>query len=277
MKVKIFDISLNIVVWIGGILVVIPFLWMMISSFKTQGQIFQSPFSLPRGLNLHNYSSLFTQWPYLEWYRNSVMVAVILTGLTVFFSTLAGYGFSKYQFKGKSWMFAIVIMSLSIPFQSILIPLYSEMAEMHIANSYVSLIIPFIAPPVGIFLMRQFIYSVPDELLDAGRIDGCSEFTLYLRIVLPLLKPAMGALAIITFVSTWGNFLWPLVMLNDSSKFTLPLGLYSLLSDASNGGNAQYGQMLAGAALASVPPVVLFLFMQRAFVNGMTMGGVKDD
>lgn len=277
MKIKISDICINVIVWIGGIIVVIPFLWMIISSFKTQGQIFQSPFSLPDKLNFKNYSSLFTQWQYLDWYKNSVLIAILLTGLTVFFSSLAGYGFSKYRFRGKSWMFAIVIMSLSIPFQSILIPLYSEMAELHIANTYISLIIPFCAPPVGIFLMRQFIYSVPDELLDAGRMDGCNEFTLYIRIVFPLLKPAMAALAIITFVSTWGNFLWPLVMLNDSSKFTLPLGLYSLLSDASNGGNAQYGQMLAGAALASVPPVLLFMFMQRAFVNGLTMGGAKEN
>ncbi|MFD1676506.1 carbohydrate ABC transporter permease [Alicyclobacillus fodiniaquatilis] len=276
MKIRVSDIILNIFVWLGGIIIVIPFLWMIISSFKTQAQIFQSPFSLPRALDVQNYAALFAQWPFFAWYRNSVLVAVILTVLTVLLSALSGYGFSKYRFSGKGWLFAIIIMGLSIPFQSILIPLYSEMARMHIANTYVSLIVPFIAPPIGIFLMRQFITTIPDELLDAGRIDGCHEFMLFVRIVLPLLKPAIAALAIITFVAAWGNFLWPLVMLNDSSKFTLPLGLYSLLSDASSGGDAQYGVMMAGAALASLPPVAVFIIMQRSFISGLTMGGARD-
>lgn len=271
-------IILNVVIWLGALLVAYPFVWMIVSSLKMQSEIFGQPLSLiPHHLFFQNYVNLFKGWPFFRWYVNSVWIALVITGSTLLFSALGGYGFAKYHFKGRGWLFTIVLMSLSVPFQSILIPLFSEMGFMHLVNNYLSLIVPFIAPPIGIFLMRQFMYGVPDELLDAARMDGCGEFILFVRIVLPLLKPAMGALAIITFVGTWGNFLWPLIMLNNTAKFTLPLGLYALLSDASSGGTAQYGEMLAGSTLASLPPVILFLIMQRSFVMGITMGGVKDD
>lgn len=276
MKLRLSTISLNVVTWVGGLLVAIPFLWMILSSFKTQGEIFSSPFSFPHNLAISNYTTLFKSWPFGNWFLNSVWITAIVTALTLLFASLGGFGFSKYRFKGKSWLFAIVIASMAIPFQSILIPLYGEMGKFHLVNNYASLILPFMAPPLGIFLMRQFMGNIPDELLESARMDGCSELMIYLRIVLPLLKPALGALAVITFIMTWSNFLWPLVMINNTSKFTLPLGLYSLMGDTSSGGTAQYGNMFAGAVLASVPPVLLFIFMQRSFVRGLTMGGVKD-
>ena len=161
-----------------------------------------------------------------------------------------------------------------IPFQLIMTPLYIEMNKLKWLNSYWALVVPWIAPAFGIFLMRQYMLSLPTELLDAARMDGCSEFRIYWQVVLPLARPALGTLAIYEFMNSWNSFLWPLMVLRDLKLYTLPLGLATMLGDVQTG-VVDYGQIMAGAFLAALPMVVLFLFMQRQFIAGLTLGSVK--
>jgi ABC-type glycerol-3-phosphate transport system permease component len=202
---------------------------------------------------------------------NSIVVATISTALAEFFSALAGFGFAKYDFPLRSLLFKVLIGTLIIPFQLVLIPLFI-MSKIGWMDSYAALIVPFMAPAFGIFLMRQFMVgSVPTELLDAGRIDGSSEFGLFFRIVVPLARPAIGALSIFSFLGSWNSFLWPLVILRSSNKFTLPMGLANMLGLY----NQQYGMIMAGAFLVALPMIMLFVLMQRQFIAGLTVGAVK--
>ena len=199
-------------------------------------------------------------------------MATISTALAVFFSALAGFGFAKYDFPLRSLLFKVLIGTLIIPFQLVLIPLFIIMSKIGWMDSYAALIVPFMAPAFGIFLMRQFMVgSVPTELLDAARIDGSSEGGLFFRIAVPLARPAIGALSIFSFLGSWNSFLWPLIILRSSSKFMLPIGLANMLGLY----NQQYGMIMAGAFLVALPMIILFVLMQRQFIAGLTVGAVK--
>ena len=210
--------------------------------------------------------------PYNRYFINSVFIATASTLLTLFFCSLAGYAFAKYQFRGKTILFGILLASMMIPFQVLLVPLFGLMYDIGWLNSYKAIIIPFSVGAFGVFLMRQFIVTIPSELLDAARIDGCSEFGIYYRIVLPIIKPALGALTIYSFLSSWNGYLWPLIVLRDEAKYTLPIGLANLIGIY----RQDYGMLMAGTLLSLLPIVVLFLAMQREFVQGITLGGVKE-
>jgi ABC-type glycerol-3-phosphate transport system permease component len=213
-------------------------------------------------------------WPFESWYINSMMVATIGTIAVLFFSSLAGFGFAKYNFKGRGVMFGILIASTMIPFQLILIPLFIQVSRLKMINTYAGLIVPFMAPAIGIFLMKQFMSSIPDELLDSARIDGCSEFAIYLNIIVPLLRPAMGTLAIITFLGSWNSFLWPLVILRSETMMTLPIGLARLTENVP-GKSRDFGVIMAAASLVSVPIIIVFMAMQRQFISGILSGALK--
>ena len=266
-------IGLHVILIIGSIAMLIPFVWTISSSFKQITDIFNFPPSLwPIAPTLSNYADLFTQVPFARWYVNSIVVATISTALAVFFSALAGFGFAKYDFPLRSLLFKILIGTLIIPFQLVLIPLFIIMSKIGWMDSYAALIVPFMAPAFGIFLMRQFMVgSVPTELLDAARIDGSSEGGLFFRIAVPLARPAIGALSIFSFLGSWNSFLWPLIILRSSSKFTLPIGLANMLGLY----NQQYGMIMAGAFLVALPMIILFVLMQRQFIAGLTVGAVK--
>jgi len=266
-------IGLHVILIIGSIAMLIPFVWTISSSFKQITDIFNFPPSLwPIAPTLSNYADLFTQVPFARWYVNSIVVATISTALAVFFSALAGFGFAKYDFPLRSLLFKILIGTLIIPFQLVLIPLFIIMSKIGWMDSYAALIVPFMAPAFGIFLMRQFMVgSVPTELLDAARIDGSSEGGLFFRIAVPLARPAIGALSIFSFLGSWNSFLWPLIILRSSSKFTLPIGLANMLGLY----NQQYGMIMAGAFLVALPMIILFVLMQRQFIAGLTIGAVK--
>jgi len=246
-------IALHLLLIVGAVVMVTPFLWTISSSFKDITDIFNFPPSLwPRTPTLANYADLFGKNPFVRWYANSIGVSVVSTALAVFFSALAGFGFAKYDFPLRDSLFKLLIGTL--------------------IDSYLALIVPFMAPAFGIFLMRQFMVgSVPNELLDAGRIDGSSEFGLFFRIVLPLARPAIGALSIFTFLGSWNSFLWPLIILRSSAKFTLPIGLANMLSLYQD----QYGMVMAGAFFVALPMILLFVAMQRQFIAGLTVGAVK--
>jgi ABC-type glycerol-3-phosphate transport system permease component len=260
---------------LGAFLTLLPFAWMVLSSFKTNAEIFSYPPAiLPKSYTISNFVKLFEMWTFGSWYINSILVALIGTIAVLFFSCLAGFGFAKYNFKGRNVLFGILIASTMIPFQLVLIPLFIEVSRMKMINTYAGLILPFMAPALGIFLMKQFIGSIPDELLDSARIDGCSEFRIFLNIILPLTRPAMGTLAIITFLGSWNSFLWPLVILNSDAMMTLPIGMARLTENVP-GKSRDFGVIMAAATLVSLPILLVFFAMQRQFITGILSGAVK--
>jgi ABC-type glycerol-3-phosphate transport system permease component len=268
-------IPLYLVVVFGAFLTISPFLWMLLSSFKNSTEIFRYPPSiLPEFWRFENYLKLFIERPFGTWYLNSILIAAIGTVAVLFFSSLAGFAFAKYHFKGRGFLFTVLLGSTMIPFQLILVPLFIEVSRFGMTDTYAGLIIPFMAPAIGIFLMKQFCAAIPDELLDAARIDGASEFGIYWNIVIPLLRPALGTLGIITFLGSWNSFLWPLVILRTESMMTLPIGLRALTENVP-GKERDYGMIMAAAALVSIPVVAVFLAMQRQFIAGLLSGAVK--
>ena len=219
-----------------------------------------------------NYRNLWKTVPYNRYFINSVFIATASTLLTLFFCSLGGYAFAKYQFRGQKILFGILLASMMVPFQVLLVPLFGLMYDIGWLNSYKAIIIPFSVGAFGVFLMRQFIVTIPSELIDAARIDGCSEFGIYYRIVLPIIKPALGALTIYSFLGSWNGYLWPLIILRDEVKYTLPIGLANLVGIY----RQDYGMLMAGTLLSLMPIVILFLAMQREFVQGITLGSVKE-
>lgn len=260
---------------IVAVFAILPYLWAFTSSFKHLTEIFHyPPILLPESFDLTNYINLITKQFFPRWFINSVVLAVTNTLLVLFFCSLAAFAFAKYQFKYKNALFAFLMGSLIIPFQLIMTPLYAEMSKLKWLNTYWALIVPWIAPAFGIFLLRQYMITIPSELIDAGRIDGCSEFRIYWQIIIPLARPAMGTLAIYQFMNSWNSFMWPLIILRDQSLYTLPLGLATLMGNVV-AESIDYGMVMAGAFLTALPIIVVFMFMQRQFISGLVLGSVK--
>ena len=266
----------NVLVGLGGIFMALPLVWMLSASFKPTSEIYRFPPTLiPEQFTLANYERLFTDWPFANWYTNSLLVATITTIAVLFFSSLAGFGFAKYRFRGNRVLFLIVLASTMIPFQLILVPLFIVMSRLSWTNTYYALIIPFMAPAVSIFLMRQFITSIPSELMESARIDGASEFGLYWRIIVPLARPAFAALAILTFLGSWNSFLWPLSVLRQQTAMTLPVGMASILGGVTAGSEAPIGATMAGATLITIPVIIVFVAVQKHYIAGLTAASLK--
>jgi multiple sugar transport system permease protein len=269
-------LALNIVVAIGGVIMVAPLVWMVSSSFKPLNEIYTYPPTIiPVNFTTANYTRLFNDWPFLSWYGNSLFVAIIQTIAVLFFTSLAGFGFAKYRFKGRNVLFILLLGSTMIPFQLILVPLFIFMSRLGWTNSYLSLIIPFMAPAVGIFLMRQFILSIPTELIEAARIDGSSEFGIYWRVILPLTRPALAAQAVLTFLGAWNSFLWPLSVLRSQTAMTLPVGMASMMGGVTAGSEPPIGASMAAASLVTIPVILVFISVQKQYIAGLTAASVK--
>ncbi len=255
-----------------AIVIMFPFYWMVASSFKPIGRIFTDPIVLlPSPFTTQSYANLISETAYLRWFFNSLVFAVFYPALAIFFSTLGGFGFAKYNFKGKNALLLIVLASMMIPLHAVMIPIFMLLIKIKWVNTYWGVIIPFAANPFGIFFVRQYLASVPSELIYAGRIDGCSEFGLYFRIMLPLMKPAVGVLVIYFSMISWNWFLWPLVVMREGSMFPLNVGMAGFISDY----RILYDQLMAAAVLCTLPLIVLFLLMQKQFISGLTAGAVK--
>jgi len=253
-----------------AVLFTMPFYWAASSSFKTMSEIFsQSLF--PSNPTLKNYIKLFTDVPFLRWYLNSLLIAICYTMLSLFLCSLAGFAFAKYNFRGRNILFLVVLSTMVLPVWAMLIPLYIWFSKLHLLNTYLVLIIPGSANAFGIFFMRQYIHGVPSEMIDSARIDGCSEFRIYYSIVLPVIKPALGALAIFSFLTSWNNFLNALIFMKTPDMFTLPVALASFISQK----EPQYGMLMAGGLLSVIPVLIFFLLMQRELISGLTLGSVK--
>ncbi len=254
-------------------LMFIPFYWSVSTSLKLEQFVFTNPPQWwPNPLTLQNYVGVFTKIHFYRYFLNSVFVATVTTLAHVFFDTLAAYAFAKLTFPGRDKLFFVLLLGLMVPFQVNLIPLYRIMAILNWTNTYLALIVPNLTSIFGIFMMRQFLISIPNDLLDAARIDGCNEFGVFRRIVLPLALPGIATLIILTFMGTWNDFLWPRIVTSSEELFTLPVGLAQLqMKNTSN-----VAQIMAGTVLTALPMILVFLFMQRQFIAGMTAGALKE-
>ena len=255
--------------WI--VIALTPLLWMVSSSFKGEASLVSTPPKLiPDPFSLENYQKLFEK-PVMLWVLNSVIVATIVTFEVVAVSSMAGYAFAKLRFPGREKLFWLLIMTMMIPGQVTLAPLYELIMRLGFLDSFKALIFPPLAAVWGTFLLKQFIQTLPTELIDSGRVDGASEWQIFSRIILPVAKPGLAVLGIFTFVAHWNDFMWPLVVLKDQSKYTIQLGLSAFRFQYTTA----YGPMMAGATLAALPMVIIFLLLQRYFLEGLTVGALK--
>lgn len=250
----------------------IPFVWLIAATTKRSEDIFSYTFFAPRA-TFQNFVDLFTlpDFSYARFMINSVFVASTTVAVQLFFSSLAGFALAKYEFKGKKLLMAFMLGTLLIPGQVTLAPTYELLYRMHLVDTYLGLIIPGAVSVFGIFLFRQAMLQVPDELIHAARIDGCTEFRIWRDIVMPVTRPMIGAFCLIAFMGAWNSFLWPQILLHNRNRFTLPIGLSQLIGLY----NQQYGMLMAGTLLAVLPVIALFFLLQKEFVAGLTAGAVK--
>lgn len=248
---------------------------MISSSLKSTYEIMAwPPVIWPKEPKWENLSLLFDKWPVDAWMFNSAIVAITVTIASVFLCTLAGYGFAKYNFKGKNKLFVTMVATAMIPFPIVMIPLYVLVGRMGMNDSLPGLVVPFVAPAIGIFLMRQYILAVPDELIQAARADGAGEFRIFWQIVVPLVWPGVATLAIIQYINSWNSFLWPLIILRDDSNYTIPLGLTEVFA-LQVGQEPQYALAMTFAAVTTIPIIILFSFVQKYYIAGLSAGAVK--
>ncbi|MFF2272450.1 carbohydrate ABC transporter permease [Agromyces sp. NPDC058136] len=256
----------------GAVVMLLPFYWLIIATTYPSREIFASPPNvLPGPAFFDNLSGLLSDTLFGRAIGNSVLVASVYTLLGLVVCTAAGYAFAKFEFRGRNVLFGAVLVTLALPSQVTLVPLFQIMVTLGWLDTYQALILPNLALPFGIFLMRQTMQAVPDELLQAARVDGAGEFRVFSRIVLPTVRPALAALAIFLFLAQWNEFVYPLVVLRTPESFTIPVSLASLQGI----GTTDYGQLMTGTLLSVLPILVLFLFLQRHFVAGILAGAVK--
>ncbi|GIH96850.1 carbohydrate ABC transporter permease [Planobispora siamensis] len=250
-----------------------PFAWMLSGSFKTDAEIRRIPPTwLPDQATLDNYRELFERLDFPRYFANSLIVTGAVTAGNLVFCSMLGYALAKIDFPGRQALFALVMAALMVPGAVTFVPLFVLISNLGLVDTHLGMILPFLAGPFGVFLMRQYISGLPDEVIDAARVDGAGELRIFARIVVPLARPALAALGILTFLSTWNSFLWPLVVAQSEERYTLPVAL-ALYSIGQN--QTRFGLLLAGAVVVVVPVLVVFVALQRFFVQGIAMTGLK--
>jgi multiple sugar transport system permease protein len=267
------QVIIFIILAIGAIAMIAPFEWMLATSFSRSANTAMPrlPRFWPADPSFFNYKVAITNLPLVRYYLNSLFVTVASTLGYLFFSSLTGYAFAKGRFIGKSVLFLILLTTLMIPFEIRMIPMYLLMRQLHLSDSYAALILPFITGGFGTFLMRQYISAIPDELIDAARVDGASELTIYARIVLPLCGPALAALTVLSALWRWNDVLWPLLVISNRNLYTITFGL--AIAGRSQG--IFTGVALATSAIAILPLMILYLFLQRYIIRGIMLTGLK--
>lgn len=263
-------VGIYIVLILVAIVTITPFYWGVISSFRGYSELFD-PKVWVDNPTVENYLRLLTTTLFPRWLLNSSVIAVSHTLLVLFFCSLGGYAFAKYEFRGKGILFLVILGSMMIPIWVGIIPMFIWFAKLRLINTYWVLILPGSANAFGIFLMRQYIQGIPSEMMDSARIDGCSEFQIYCKIILPVIKPVLATLTIFTFLFSWNNFLAALIFMVTEEMFTVPVGLSALVGMQ----QPQYGMLMAGTFISVIPVVIIFLRMQKEFVAGLTLGAVK--
>jgi multiple sugar transport system permease protein len=258
---------------VAFVAVIAPFVWMILGSFKGAGELLRVPPTWwPKTPTLGNYRDLFNKESFPRYFLNSTLVAVCVTVGNIIFCSMLGYALAKLQFRGKRLVFGLVMGTLMVPGMVTFVPLFVLVANLNLVDTYPGLILPFLVTPFGVFLMRQFILSLPDDLLDAGRVDGAGELRILRQIIMPLCGPAIATLGILTFLGSWNSFLWPLVVAQTQDHYTLPVAL-ALFSTGQNETN--YGVLLAGSTVVVLPILIVFLVFQRRFIEGIATTGIK--
>jgi arabinosaccharide transport system permease protein len=273
---RITSIITTVVLAIVGILILIPFWFLLISSFKNSADIFG------QGLNIHlnfskmslgNYGKLFTNNDgiFLTWFKNSALITIVQTVAVLAFCSMVGYGLAQYRFKGRNFIFMLVLIMLMVPGDILLIPMYKLMTNLGLMDTFAGVILPGIIPPATVFFFRQYAIGIPHDFAEAARIDGAGEFRIFLQIYAPMMKPAFGAMTIMTSMGAWNSFLWPLIVMRSDENLVIPAGLLTAMTPYGN----NYDIVFSGSMMSIIPIILLFLFNQKSFISGMTIGGVK--
>lgn len=271
-------VIVHVLLYVLALSMLLPFLWMVSTSLKTRGEAIATdhlsllPAGWPWEWQWGNYLAAWEKANLGDFYWNSTLVAVVVTLLSVMHNALAGFAFAKLRFRGRRALFFTLLATMMLPFQVYFIFAYVLCGWLGYIDEYQALIVPFLATAFGIFYMRQAIAGIPDDLLEAGRIDGFTDFELFWHIIAPAIRPAMAALAIFTFMASWNNFFWPLIVIDSNDMYTLPLAVAALAGEYYTD---SWPEQMAAATIITLPILVVFLMFQRAFVEGLTMTGVK--
>ena len=252
--------------------ILLPFAWMISAGLKRNNDVFTIPIQwIPHDVQWRNFADIWSQIPMTTYLRNTVFLSVVITFLQVLTGSFAAYGFAKVKFRGRDTLFVLYIATIALPWQAYMVPQYIMMVKAGLTDTFLSLILIQAFGAFGVFLMRQFYLTIPDDLCEAARIDGLNEYGIWARIILPLSKPALASLALLTFVTTWNDYMGPFIYLTDNDHWTIQLGLQSFIGEF----NADYAMMMTGSVLSVLPILVIFLFGQRYFIQGIATSGMK--
>jgi multiple sugar transport system permease protein len=264
----------KVIIWtllfLGGVVMVIPFAYMLGASFKGNSEIYELSL-LPREPTLDNYRRLFERSGFPRWFANSLLIGTVTTASVLFFDSLVGYTLAKFRFRGRYLVFVAILSTLMIPTEMLVLPWYSMAKTFGWLDTYWGIAFPGLMTGFGTFLMKQFFEGVPDELLDAARLDGLNEFQVWWQVAMPLVTPALSALAIFTFLGNWTAFLWPLIAITDRNLYTLPVGLASFSGEF----QTEWEMVMTGASVATIPTILVFLLLQRYIIRGIALAGLK--
>ena len=265
------------------ILFIIPLYALLLGTFKGGAELFVSGLNLNPTfelLHLKAWRYLFTgvmsngeynPHNYFIWYRNSLMIVLVQGGLTLLLSSMVAYGFAKYDFKGKNALFMCVLLVMMVPLEILMLPMYTQINAMGLRNTYAGVMLPFLVNMSAVFFFRQFLSGVPKDLIETARLDGCTEYGIFFRIVMPIMKPAYASMAVLTGMGAWNALLWPMLVISDANKYTVPIGLHTLWSHSGN----NYDLLIAGSMFGIIPILIIYLIFNRYLVAGMTSGAVK--
>lgn len=256
-------------------IIMLPFYAVTLASFKPGEDLIRYGLNLRFDLDVMSFDNFkflfFGNHKYFTWFWNSMILTIVQVSLTLFVSAFVSYGFAAYEFRGKNFLFVCVLLIMMVPFEILLLPLYTLIFDIKLMNTYAAIILPGIANASTIFFFRQYLRGIPKAIIDAGRVDGATEYGIFFRLVLPIMKPSFAAMGILNGMGSWNNLLWPFMVLGDEKKFTLPIGLKTLLTPYGN----NYDLLIVGSFFAILPIFVLFLCFQKYFIDGMTAGAVK--
>ena len=258
-----------------AVMILLPFWAIFVGTFQEGSMLIRYGLNLKLDLsaaNFDNWVMLFTDsGDYFTWFFNSVILTVAQVVLTLLISAFVANGFAAYEFRFKNFFFICVLLIMSVPFEMIMLPLYVQINDMGLSDSYAAVLLPFIANAMTIFFFRQYLSGMPKEIIEAGRIDGATEYGIFFKLIMPIMKPSFAAMAILNGMNSWNNFLWPLLVLRSSDKYTLPIGLNTLITPYGN----NYDLLIVGSFFSVLPILILFLCFQKYFIEGMTAGAVK--
>lgn len=256
---------------LGSVIMLFPFIWMVSTSLKPPMEIFNLNI-IPETWTFDNYKKVFSESLFLKWFFNSIIIALITTLSVAFFDTLVGYIIAKFTFVGRTFIFIIILSTLMVPTEMLIIPWYMMSSEFGWTDTYWGILFPGLMTGFGVFLMKQFMEQIPDDLLDAARVDGMNEYKIFFKIAVPQVWPAISALSIFTFLGNWNAFLWPLIVIDKASLRTLPVGLSFFSSGEAE---SQWHLIMTGSAIAVIPLIIVFIFLQRHIIQGITLTGMK--